>query len=89
MSGVRCEGPLAVIMSAYTSSGATRAEMQRSQYHEICRAYNTARAEGPTSTRFIEASITLHAAKGGAYIPKYMTTAAYVKRCGTHLRDTP
>ena len=49
------------------------------QYHRICQAYNTV---DPLSTDFIRLSLALHAAKGWTNIPKYMMTAAYVRRCG-------
>ncbi len=61
--------------------GMTLKEHQRWQYHRICRAYN---AVDPiaASSDFIKLSLALHAAKGGEYIPKYMMTATYVRRCG-------
>jgi len=51
----------------------------RWQYHRICQAYNSI---DPMSTDFISLSLALHAAKGSEYIPKYMCTAAYVRRQG-------
>lgn len=67
-----------------TTRGMTIKQSERFRYHRICQAYNSVdpTTSATAKSNFIQLSLALHAAKGWSNIPKYMTTAAYVRHCG-------
>ncbi len=66
--------------------GMTIKQFQRTNYFELCKAYNRAQEKPLIDEQpelFIHLSVALHAAKGGKFITQRMCRPCYVRRCGT------